>query len=325
MVRNRRSGREARLVSIQVSEKSWSAGRRPAWEGRHAAITLMVITALFLIESVIAVIPGALPASLNAPLFNLLLNLFVIVHALSIYRVWDVVAFYAVTLVVSFTLENIGVLTGFPFGSYYYSDALGPKLGEVPILIGFSYVGAAYASWVMALILLRVWGGPLRGSTIFFVPFFAAIFMVMWDLTFDPANSTIKQWWIWQDGGAYFGVPISNFAGWYLTVFVFMLIFAGYLRATAGSQATPMDGGGGTDEGGRLIWISAALVYMAMGVRWIPFESIAGATQVIDGAGQAWNETAIIQSLGLITVFTMWAVGALAIYTVVSGRRTREM
>lgn len=309
-------------MGTQVSEKSWLVGRRPAWEGRQAAITLTVITALFLIESVIAVIPGALPASLNAPLFNLLLNLFVIVHALSIYRVWDVVAFYAVTLVVSFTLENIGVLTGFPFGSYYYSDALGPKLGEVPILIGFSYVGAAYASWVMALILLRVWGSPLRGSTIFFVPFFAAIFMVMWDLTFDPANSTLKQWWIWQDGGAYFGVPISNFAGWYLTVFVFMLVFATYLRATAGSDTTRMDTGG-TATGGRLIWISAALVYMAMGVRWVPFDSIAGASQAIDGAGQAWNETAIIQSLGLITVFTMWAVGALAIYTVVTGRRPR--
>ena len=91
-------------------------------------------------------------------------------------RVWDVVVFYVVTLVVNFTLENVGVLTGFPFGSYYYSDALGPKLGEVPILIGFSYVGAAYASWVMALILLRVWRSPLQGATVFFVPFFAAIF-----------------------------------------------------------------------------------------------------------------------------------------------------
>jgi uncharacterized membrane protein len=301
-----------------MSQQQWCAGRRPAWEGRQATVALTAITALFLVESVIAVIPGALPASLNAPLFNLLLNLFVIVHALSLYRVWDVVTFYVVTLVVSFTLENIGVLTGFPFGPYYYSDALGPKLGEVPILIGFSYVGAAYASWVMALILLRVWSSPLRGSTVFFVPFFAAIFMVMWDLTFDPANSTIQQWWIWGDGGAYFGVPISNFAGWYLTVFVFMLIFAWYLRVTGGqaSAASP--------PVSRVVWLSAALVYMAMGMRWIPIESIVGANQVLDGAGQAWNQTAIIQSLGLITVFTMWAVGALAIYTIFNGRSARD-
>lgn len=277
-------------------------------------VALTVITALFLVESIIAVIPGALPASLNAPLFNLLLNLFVVVHALSLYRVWDVVVFYVVTLVVSFTLENVGVLTGFPFGSYYYSDALGPKLGEVPILIGFSYVGAAYASWVMALILLRVWRSPLQGATVFFVPFFAAIFMVMWDLTFDPANSTIQQWWIWGDGGAYFGVPISNFAGWYLTVFVFMLIFSLYLRATGRNQ-DPTEGSGTS----RIVWSSAALVYMAMGMRWIPLDSIAGGVQVTDGAGQVWNQTAIIQSLGLVTVFTMWAVGALAIYTVMKG------
>lgn len=291
---------------------AWAAGRRPAWQGRQAAITIAVITALFLIESVIAVIPGALPAELNAPFFNLLLNAFVIVHALSLYRVWDVVAFYVITLVVSFLLENMGVLTGFPFGPYYYSDALGPKLGEVPILIGFSYVGAAYASWVVALILLRVWRSPIRGSLIFVMPFFAAIFMVMWDLTFDPANSTVQQWWIWGDGGAYFGVPISNFAGWYLTVFIFMLIFAFYLKST-GSNAAPGESRGP----GRLIWLCAAFVYMAMGIRWVPLDSIAGAPQVLDGAGQAWNQTAIVQSLILVTVFTMWAVGALAIYTIV--------
>ena len=298
---------------------SWSAGRRPAWQGRQAAITITAITALFLVESAIALIPGALPAELNAPLFNLLLNAFVIEHALTLYRVWDVVAFYVVTLVVSFSLENIGVLSGFPFGSYYYSDALGPKLGEVPILIGFSYVGASYASWVVALILLRVWTSPLRGALTVVVPLFAAIFMVMWDLTFDPANSTIQKWWIWGDGGAYFGVPISNFAGWYLTVFVFMLIFAVYLRTTGGSVAS----GVGRDPG-RRIWLCAVLVYMAMGMRWVPWDSIGGATQVLDGAGQPWNQTAIVQSLGLVTGFTMWAVGALAIYTIVKDAAARQ-
>ena len=71
-------------MGIQGTAPAWSASRRQAWEGRQAMVALTVITALFLVESIIAVIPGALPASLNAPLFNLLLNLFVVVHALSL-------------------------------------------------------------------------------------------------------------------------------------------------------------------------------------------------------------------------------------------------
>ncbi len=36
----------------------------------------------------------------------------------------------------------------------------------------------------------------------------------------DPVWSNLVQAWIWQDGGAWFGVPVSNFLGWYLTVYV---------------------------------------------------------------------------------------------------------
>jgi uncharacterized membrane protein len=42
--------------------------------------------------------------------------------------------------------------------------------------------------------------------------------MVSWDLTIDPMMSTINGNWVWHDGGSYFGVPVSNFLGWYLTV-----------------------------------------------------------------------------------------------------------
>jgi putative membrane protein len=44
--------------------------------------------------------------------------------------------------------------------------------------------------------------------------------MVAWDLSMDPVWSTVMHSWIWLQGGAYFGVPVSNFLGWYLTVYV---------------------------------------------------------------------------------------------------------
>jgi putative membrane protein len=55
--------------------------------------------------------------------------------------------------------------------------------------------------------------------------------MVLWDLAMDPASSTIQKLWIWEKGGGFFGVPLSNYVGWFLTVYVFMQLFAFYLCA----------------------------------------------------------------------------------------------
>ncbi|MFM8515248.1 MAG: hypothetical protein ACKOBJ_03195, partial [Actinomycetota bacterium] len=61
-------------------------------------------------------------------------------------------------------------------------------------------------------------------------------------------------------------------------------------------------------------------VYVAMGISQVPTQSIAGAAQIVDGAGQAWNATAIPEALGLVTAFTLFTVGALAIQAVFSSR-----
>jgi uncharacterized membrane protein len=44
--------------------------------------------------------------------------------------------------------------------------------------------------------------------------------MVAWDLASDPVWATIVRAWVWRDGGVYFGVPLSNFFGWYLNVYI---------------------------------------------------------------------------------------------------------
>ena len=48
----------------------------------------------------------------------------------------------------------------------------------------------------------------------------------------------------------------------------------------------------------------------------MPLESIAGSTQVIDGSGQLWNVVALQQSLGLVTLFIMGTVAALALQAI---------
>src|SRR5215471_10038548 len=49
-----------------------------------------------------------------------------------------------------------------------------------------------------------------RPINVITLPIVAAFVMTQWDLVIDPPESTISKAWIWHDGGADFGVPLSN-------------------------------------------------------------------------------------------------------------------
>src|SRR5262249_42602695 len=80
--------------------------------------------------------------------------IFTLIHGSVLYRVRPALIFVVLYLVVGNIFENLGVATGFPFGSYYFTDVMGPKLFHVPILLGLAYVGIGYASWMLALLIL---------------------------------------------------------------------------------------------------------------------------------------------------------------------------
>jgi bisanhydrobacterioruberin hydratase len=106
-----------------------------------------------------------------------------------------------------YAIEAIGVATGFPYGAFYYGDALGPRLaGLVPYLLALSYaplvVGAVAASWGTRLRLLHV--------------LYATLLLVWMDAVLDPGAAALG-FWVWPEGGAYYGVPPSNYAGWLLS------------------------------------------------------------------------------------------------------------
>lgn len=156
--------------------------------------------------------------------------LFALVHGSILYRLRIMLAFLSICPVVGNIFENLGVLTGFPYGSYYFTDVMGPKLFVVPIFLGLAYTGMAYLSWTLARLILGLAERPLAGSQVVIVPLLASAIMVAWDFCMDPVWSTLLHAWIWRRGGAYFGVPVSNFFGWYLGVYVIYQLFALYLR-----------------------------------------------------------------------------------------------
>lgn len=119
---------------------------------------LWVLVALLAFVDVLAVFSTGITLTI---LHLAILLTFTVVHGAMRYGLKGIVAFAAICLVISNAIENIGVATGFPFGPYHYTDALGPKLGYVPLLIGPAYLGVGYLSWVIGMVLV---GDVKRGS-----------------------------------------------------------------------------------------------------------------------------------------------------------------
>ena len=263
------------------------------------------LVALFAVETVASVFYQNL-ASTVLQLATMIAFMFL--HGVLRYRVEGIVVFAVICLVVSNIFENLGVATGFPFGPYHYTDALGPKLFYVPLMIGPAYLSVGYMAWVLATILA---GDVRRGAgafSTFATPFVAAFIMVLWDLTMDPSASTVQKWWIWESGGGFFGVPVSNYLGWFLTVYVFMQLFALYLRARAPVPELLQP---------KSYFIQAIAMYAIVALGFVLTFLVEDSAPVTDATGAAWLSGDIYETAAITGLFTMMFVVALAMIKVV--------
>ena len=276
-------------------------------KGQINILSWTLVAIFTLVTLVWRLVPDALPPLVAIALITFLPLVFFLVHGSVNYRFKDVLVFGAITLVVSNIFENMSILTGFPFGHYYYTDGLGPKLFLVPILIGPAYIGTGYLSWMLARVILGGTEQRLPGYSIFTVPALASFLMVSWDLSFDPIASTINHNWIWEQGGNYFGVPFSNFMGWFLTVFVVFQLFALYLRGrqNAYAQVQPVS---------REYWLQAIVFYgvTALGIT-LNIVTQTTNTSIADATGVLWRTQDIYVVSGLVSIFTMIAFTVLSL------------
>lgn len=265
-----------------------------------------------------AVFSLAKPLLIGTALFALIpllsvgiLVVFAVVHGTRRFGWRSFISFFIITCVISWCYESLSILTGFPFGHYHYTDALGLKLGLVPLLIMPAYFAVGYLSWHLALILLDRFDNVSDRVQVFVVPVIAAFVMVMWDMSMDPARSTLNQLWIWHDGGSYFGVPFSNFLGWYLCVYTIFLVFALYLARWP--SAIPAEQAGDTL---RSSWIVVVGLYGAIFLEFVSYALFSGNSVITDPTGQNWNMLDMYRSLGLVAIFTMLFVTVLAVIKV---------
>jgi putative membrane protein len=195
---------------------------------------------LFFAATMYLILEEALSPWLHLPAlgnigFTLIFVLFAILHCIALEGPRRTALFFTISAIVCYAMEEIGVRTGLIYGAYHYSALLGPRLGHVPIIIPLAYFMMIYPSWLVARALLRgVNAHSISGLTA--QAAVAALVMTAWDVVMDPGMAAAGNW-IWEKGGAYFGVPRHNYFGWLLTTFLVYWI-AGWLWQPV-SQPTP--------------------------------------------------------------------------------------
>ncbi len=128
---------------------------------------------------------------------------------------WQRISYaFLVVAIISFGVEQLGSRTGFPFGQYHYTEHLQPQVGHVPLLIPLAWFMMLPPSWAVA--------NRFNSNPVIFALVSAGA-MTAWDLFLDPQ---MVQWnlWVWDQPGAYFGIPLLNYFGWFLTAFILTLI-----------------------------------------------------------------------------------------------------
>jgi uncharacterized membrane protein len=274
--------------------------------------TFLVINVVLTLVN--AVFPNHIPVPILIPILVVIPLAFALLHGAVRYTWSGILIFLVMCLVVSNLLENTSILTGFPFGHYYYTSGLGPKLFLVPLVIGLAYFGTGYLAWVLATVLIGEVRPKGSAFTTFTVPFIASFMMVAWDLGMDPTSSTIRHSWIWEQGGGYFGVPLTNYLGWFFTVYVFFQAFALYLRFRKASRE------GEEPTFTRSYYAQAIVMYAVIGLVIIVSYLVGSTnTAITDAVGIVWQTRSIAEAEATVTIFTMLFAAALSAVKVLQG------
>ena len=145
-----------------------------------------------------------------------------------------------VTAALGFLVELLGVHTGFPFGSYAYSDVLGRRVFGVPPVIGLAWTMLAWPAAAAARALVRG-----RAARILV----GAWALASADLFLDPQMVSDGAWH-WAHPAPHLPglaqIPLTNYAGWLLVAFV----------VSAATQAVAGDGPDGVAIG-LYLWLWA--------------------------------------------------------------------
>jgi bisanhydrobacterioruberin hydratase len=111
----------------------------------------------------------------------------------------------------SFLVEWWGVNSGIPFGNYYYTEVLQPKLYGVPLAIMFAWFAVSSSCLVWAKYMFK--GSHYTAAVI------SAALILASDILLEPFASFVNNFWMWGSNK----IPLQNFIIWFILGFIFSL------------------------------------------------------------------------------------------------------
>jgi putative membrane protein len=119
-----------------------------------------------------------------------------------------------IVIVGSYAVETLGVSTGFPFGSYQYTDRFGTLVGAVPFTIPFAW----HVVVTNALFIVRMVAPYLSKAKEVAL---AALLCTVYDFILEPFATHVKGYWIWSNG-----IPLTNYVAWFVISGLLLWFFA---------------------------------------------------------------------------------------------------
>jgi putative membrane protein len=127
----------------------------------------------------------------------------------------------AVLSVYAQCIESLSLVTGFPYGFFSYGSVLGPKfLGLAPYTVSLGWVPLVIAFFMLVRTKTN---HPLQLVAL------TTVLLTAFDLVLDPA-AVVMGFWSWPQGGWWYGIPLSNYAGWMLSGVVGSLVLSGTMK-----------------------------------------------------------------------------------------------
>ena len=224
-----------------------------------------------------------------------LLSAFTLWHGAARYGWHNILAYFVIGVVVTNVTENLSIVTGFPFGAYHHTAAMGPQIWHVPLIVGPIFTVAGYLAWQLAGIVLGdVFDSPPGVAVA--RPLIAAFITTSWDLCVDAIGGTFNRDWVWADGGPWFGVPWLNFFGWMLTMWIIFQLFALWLARREAPRPVAARSP---------YWMPVIVYWTLIALQFPLLAWLVPDATLTDPSGRAWPASALFESMALVSVFTM--------------------
>ena len=155
----------------------------------------------------------------QSPLVYLIIAFFVIGYFS--WTSWKTAWILVITgMVLGFIFEFLGTRTGIPFGWYYY-DKLSLQYAGISLYVPIMWGIYTFEAYFFVRQITRGWKTAILTATL----------LVILDLALDPIMTSWNAWvWITKTEINWFGIPWTNYVGWFISSFTIVLGYLAVIR-----------------------------------------------------------------------------------------------